>query len=422
MKVLFVFDRPFIPSRGGAEVRALSHLDYFESRGITCDLFLIDRYNNYQLWRQDDLNALKESRNGDIFLHRAIGLHPDVIYRKLMILATLLSGELPDAAHPIHALPGMIRYFRRIVSESSYNLIFFNHSYYSGALAKHTDISCKTVIDTHDIYTNLLNEIYSLKKQSKINPLVSDASPAKKIQHYIYHKFSSFEINYELSLQRELKLLSLFDRIIAIAPNELDLIKQCVDLRNKSYHIPMIAPDISLLSRIKVEDEIFKLMFIGSQYDPNVEAIYEFCTQVLPKLNDKVYLYLVGGVSNSQDLPSDSRIVRLGFVENLDELYSQIDAVVLPLSFGSGVSVKAVEALAHGKPVVSMPKGVRGLAVAHEKEVLIAQTFNDFIPLIQRLMIDHELQRFLRTGALNYIQKYHSKSAVYSSLDSVIFD
>lgn len=421
MKTLFVFDRPLLPSRGGAEVRALRHLEYLEKRKIRYDLFLVDRYNNYQQWNKTELNRIKERGAEEVFLHRAIGKHPDVFYRQFMSGFSLLSGYLPDAAHPIHALPGMVQHFRQVIEKQSYDFIFFNHTYVSGALLRHVQIPCRTVIDTHDIYANLLKEMSSIKQTRQIDALPKGTPIAKKVRHQIYHRLSSFKLDYEASLQRELTLLLKFNRIIAIAPEELTLFQQHPELRSKTHFVPMMAPLIFSNHPAITVSKGFHLLFIGSQYEPNVEAIRQFCDRVLPHLGDTVYLCLAGGVSLVDSLPCHPRLKRLGIIENLDELYAAVDAVILPLSFGSGVSVKAVEAFGYGKPVVATPKGVRGLSVHHGEEVLLAETVDDFIPLIEQLIRQPSLRESLSQRAVSYIQQAHSQKAVFKAMDAVIF-
>lgn len=422
MKTLFVFDRPLLPPRGGAEVRALRHLEYLEKRQIQYDLFLVDRYNNYQQWEKRDLVRIKERGAEKIFLHSAIGKHPDVLYRQLMSGISLLSGSLPDAAHPIHALPGMIQHFRRIIEKQLYDFIFFNHSYVSGALLRHVRIPCRTIIDTHDVYANLLQEMLLIKQTGQGFALPKGTPIVKRVRHQIYHRLSSFNFDYASSLHRELALLLNFDRIIAIAPEELALFHQHPKLKGKTHLVPMMAPPL-VASKLKMSvSQEFHLLFIGSQYEPNVEAIRQFCDLVLPYLDNNTYLCLAGGVSLVDSLPTHPRLKKLGIIENLDDLYASVDAVVLPLSFGSGVSVKAVEALSYGKPIIATSKGVRGLAVRHGEEVLLAEAVDDFVPLIEQLIRQPSLRARLSQRAKDYIQQAHSQEAVFQAMDAVIFN
>lgn len=96
-------------------------------------------------------------------------------------------------------------------------------------------------------------------------------------------------------------------------------------------------------------------LFVGDfRYSPNQEGLDYLVTQVMPlvwKTLPEASVLVVGRGLESP--PSDSRIRALGFVEDLDSVYAQADAVVVPLLTGGGSPLKFVEALARGIPVVT---------------------------------------------------------------------
>ena len=77
------------------------------------------------------------------------------------------------------------------------------------------------------------------------------------------------------------------------------------------------------------------------------------------------------------------------------------DVSVIPLRVGSGTRIKAFEAMAMGRPVVSTTLGVEGLAVVPGEHCLAADTPSAFAAEIIRLLADAELRRGLpsRRGA-----------------------
>ncbi len=424
MKILFVFDRPFYPIRGGAESRAITHIKYFEDKNIDYDLFLIDRYNNYSQWNREGLNYLNKSKVQQIYIHKVLGFDFDGLYRKLFVALSLLMGNIPDAASPIHSLPYTIRKFRKIVENNNYDLVFFNHTYISAALLKHTNIKCLTVIDTHDIYAILLKDMAKLRSTKKINNdyYHHKKSIMSKLSNFLFEKCATSNFDYDKSLHKEIQLLQNFDRIITISETEFTLLSKTPKIKNRLFLVPMLAQSNCLIKNHKHINEKFRLLFIGSRYDPNVDAVNSFCEKVLPFLKSSVEFIVAGGVSLVKGLTSKVQITRLGFVENLDQLYNSIDAVVLPISYGSGVSIKAIEALSYGKPIVSTKKGVRGLSVKHNQEVLIANSLEEFPKFIEALISDSHLRLYLSTNALKYINKKHSKELIYKKLDNLIFN
>jgi glycosyltransferase involved in cell wall biosynthesis len=95
----------------------------------------------------------------------------------------------------------------------------------------------------------------------------------------------------------------------------------------------------------------------------NVHGITWFIEQVLPLVRRHVpeaELWLVGGICDrfGRDIPG---VRCFGFVDRLDDLYRRVAAVINPQRFGTGLSIKSVDALAHGAPLVTTSSGARGL-------------------------------------------------------------
>jgi glycosyltransferase involved in cell wall biosynthesis len=57
--------------------------------------------------------------------------------------------------------------------------------------------------------------------------------------------------------------------------------------------------------------------------------------------------------------------------------------MIVPLFSGSGMRVKILEAMALGRVVVTTSLGLEGINAKHKKQVLIADTSNDFVEQLQ---------------------------------------
>jgi len=66
-----------------------------------------------------------------------------------------------------------------------------------------------------------------------------------------------------------------------------------------------------------------------------------------------------------------------------------------------------LEAFAYRIPVVSTPKGVEGLAVLHEKQVLVGSTAELFALQCCRLMTNSELGQEISQSALSLLNKHY---------------
>lgn len=126
------------------------------------------------------------------------------------------------------------------------------------------------------------------------------------------------------------------------------------------------------------------ILFVGKMsYQPNEDAALFLVKKVFPIIKEKIVdakLYLVGK-DPSEKLRSSASggdIIVTGTVDNLDEYYNLADLVVVPIMTGGGVNVKLIEALSHGKFVVTTPKGIEGTDFQSNIDVLVEDDYKKF--------------------------------------------
>jgi tetratricopeptide (TPR) repeat protein len=134
------------------------------------------------------------------------------------------------------------------------------------------------------------------------------------------------------------------------------------------------------------------LLLVGNlSYPPNIEAACWLCHSVLPLLGD-VRVAIVGGRPSAEvrALASDARVTVAPDVEDVTPWYAAAAVAVVPVLRGGGSRIKLIEALAHGRPVVSTPAGAHGLPWgAGSPEILqLAETPAGFAAACQTLLAD----------------------------------
>ncbi len=167
---------------------------------------------------------------------------------------------------------------------------------------------------------------------------------------------------------------------------ELNLLPHCDHIQvcteeNKRYlesFLPDLSPRISAGLRAGIDTGAYPfpggprtpytMLFLGSfRHDPNKVALDWFARYVLPRIVEKIpqaRLLVVGSDPPPRHTFSDpaNAIDLLGFVEDIQPLFSSCALFVCPIRSGSGVRVKLLEAFASGIPVVSTIIGAEGLA------------------------------------------------------------
>lgn len=132
------------------------------------------------------------------------------------------------------------------------------------------------------------------------------------------------------------------------------------------------------------------VLFVGGLYQINADGMNWFFDNVLPHVLAKVphlEVRIVGRVC--EQLPTVPACVRkLGFVPSLTDMYREASVVINPVPVGSGVSIKSVEALAAGCPLVATRCGARGLEETVGRGVVMTDDPTEFAEALVELLTD----------------------------------
>lgn len=75
----------------------------------------------------------------------------------------------------------------------------------------------------------------------------------------------------------------------------------------------------------------------------------------------------------------------LGEVEDVGKLYEQCGASLVPIFFGGGTRVKAIESVAHGRALISTELGLEGLGLVAGRDYLAAQSEEEWRKVLAEL-------------------------------------
>lgn len=127
------------------------------------------------------------------------------------------------------------------------------------------------------------------------------------------------------------------------------------------------------------------LMFVGSHYGPNIDAARAIRGMALQRaLGVDGVCFVVAGACWVSETTDD--FVALGEIDavSLHALYSVAAIVLNPVQSGSGSAVKMLEAMAHGKCVISTSVGARGHDLHDGVECVIEDDLNAFPARIEQ--------------------------------------
>lgn len=151
------------------------------------------------------------------------------------------------------------------------------------------------------------------------------------------------------------------------------------------------------------------VLFVGSLFMPNnIEAVQWYLENVHAKiLNvDGYELIVAGNCFNADDnmLKEIARQPRLTLnrsPRDLTDLYDRAAVFVNPMLHAAGVTLKTVEALAHGVPVVASPAGAHGTGLTEGAGGLVVRRPPDWVRVLKRILLDVPYRQWLATCAGN---------------------
>lgn len=170
-----------------------------------------------------------------------------------------------------------------------------------------------------------------------------------------------------------------------------------------------------------IERDSKTLVITGTlNYHPNIASVHYFVRDILPLVQHQVpdiQLQLVGANPDEsiQALTNDT-IKITGFVPSITDYLQQATIALAPVTYGSGIQIKVLEAFLTATPLVATSTALRGLDVHHEREVLIANTPTDFANAVLRLLNDPALRKQIGEAGRKYVEQNHDLRATTTHL------
>lgn len=271
---------------------------------------------------------------------------------------------------------------KKLLKKDSYDVLWVEYPHQSKIL-EHVDDSIVKIIDTHDKFA---------------------------YRNYKMFPFTHKTVDYSLSFRGERKVLSRADYVIAIQEDEKRYFNRL--LRGKSTGVATIGDTHELVKKEAEISESNNICFIGSEYEPNIDAINWFIKDIFPLISAKVptcKLIVAGNVCNKIGKVNTENIELLGRVENIDSVYGNCRVAINPVRAGTGLNIKSIEAIAHCIPLVATSVGAKG--IFFEKPVVeVADGNREFAEKVIAFLKNSFLCQQYSDNCVSYIKNYNNKN------------
>lgn len=152
-------------------------------------------------------------------------------------------------------------------------------------------------------------------------------------------------------------------------------------------------------------------------YFPNIDSVRFYVKDILPLLRQRIpwiETLIIGTrpVPWIRELDGRDGIQVFPDVPRMEEHLYCDDILLCPLRVAAGVRNKLLEAMSAKMPVITTALGAEGMQVEPDREVLFAETPEEFASQIERLLDSRELCERLGEAGRQYVKERHAHDAV----------
>lgn len=263
-----------------------------------------------------------------------------------------------------------------------------------------------TVLNHHNVESDMM-----FRRAKKENNLLKKAYfylEAYKLRLYEKSEVNNFNINVTCSELDLLRIETISPGVVAhVIPNGVDT-------------------DFFSANSSMVPDPYYLVFIGGMSWYPNREAMLFFARKVWPLLKKKIpgiHMHVVGEAPPEEMVELakvDDNYHVHGFVDDVKSIFYKAGIYVCPISDGGGTKLKILDALAMGKPIVANEIACEGIDVIEGKSVLYAETPEEYVNKIDKLIESPSLRAELGEESIKLILGKYSYGVVGQELLKLI--
>jgi polysaccharide biosynthesis protein PslH len=385
MKILYITNRVPFPPHGGYPIVVYNSIKGAVNEGVEVTLFSLNINQHYVAVRNlkdpllDHISFVTCSINIDVNAWDEV--------RSVMSKKSNNIFRFYKAA--------AVSQLQSILRKNQFDIIQFEGLFVGPYLPVVRQLSqAKVVYRAHNIE-------YQIWEQQAI----AERSPIRKFYlTYISQKLRGFEFDN----------MNKFDAVVTL--NEADL----RELKYQGCHARMANFSVML----DPEDyrpqpgqaESLSIFHLGSMdWTPNMEGLEWFLDHVwndLEQLNVGLTFHIAGNnIPPEIKELADDAIKVYPDLDDAKEFMNSKSIMIVPLKSGSGMRVKIIEGMAMKKCIISTSLGAEGIRYEHGKNILIADTADDFYRYILQCTTDSGLVERIGEYARLLFERDHSIKA-----------
>jgi glycosyltransferase involved in cell wall biosynthesis len=159
-------------------------------------------------------------------------------------------------------------------------------------------------------------------------------------------------------------------------------------------------------------------------YHANVSMVLFLAQQVMPQVwaaRPQVRLWIVGKdpVPEIRALGEQPNVTVTGTVDSILPYLQKAAVAVAPIQYGAGIQNKVLEAMACATPVIASSLAVSALETAPGKDLLVADSPEEWGKAILELLASPEKRREIGEAGRQYVEEHHRWGKIVKDLEAI---
>jgi polysaccharide biosynthesis protein PslH len=168
----------------------------------------------------------------------------------------------------------------------------------------------------------------------------------------------------------------------------------------------------------------YEILFAGNMaYPPNVLAALYLIKEIFPEIKKSkpdIRLLIAGAHPTGEIKKHKSSSIEItGWVNDIRECYNISKILVAPLQIGTGMQNKILEAMSMNLPCITTTLVNAAIKAVPGREILIADSLDDFISSINILLNDDKLYKNISENAYNFVRNKYDWNNILKKLDGI---
>lgn len=398
MKCLFISSRKIWPSTSGREATIADRIESLVKHGIDFDVFYYGFDNESKSSIVHEFSGVKVS-NGT----KLINVVKNVFKFKTPFQFSLFYSKENN------------RRLEKVLSENHYDMIFVDMIRLAPLykLLKKKTSGSVLVLDLDDLISarykhadkNILG--YASDNNKTLGKLLKVPGLAKLIVHTEGRRISRGEKYYS----------GKYDKNVLVSPLETKKFKEKYpDIGQKTDFLPVFVKDEYIARNSKVyrssPDSPIRLGFAGMLKTPaNRKSLENIAEYIIPNIKVAFEFKVIGKYDEEfKNEFNNTGMIFTGFVDDFRKALQELDLLVCPIAFGTGIKTKIIEAMSCGVPVITNSVGIEGMEIEKGHDVLFSDDLKKAGDIINEYSKKPDELKKIGENGFTFVKENHSES------------